>query len=155
MHLQKIANSWRVKGIHIYPRISFEKFLDRTCEKLKINKEGKKIYYIVKYDPNVLLDLEDDEDVKDLVLHSNEFACVYIVHSAREECVQEEMVGAKNSNCCISREALCDTKLLDGFASRCVEREVKPLESQYHRASVKPPIQVTYDRIKKKKKRGV
>ena len=92
MDLRKIANSWRVKGIHIYPRISFEKSLDRTCEKLKINKEGKKIYNIVKYDPIVLLDLEDDEDVKDLVLHSNEFACVYIVHSAREECVQEEMV---------------------------------------------------------------
>ena len=113
-----------------------------------------KIYYIVKYDLNVLLDLEDDEDVKDLVLHSNEFACVYIVHSAREECAQEEIVDAKNSNFCISRKALCNTKQPIGFASRSMEREVKPLESQRHHESVKPLIQVTYDRRKKRSTRG-
>ena len=70
----------QVKGIHIFCGMSFEKFFDRTCEKLKINKKGKKCYYIVKYDPNVLLDLEDDEDVKYMILHNNKFACVYIEH---------------------------------------------------------------------------
>ena len=75
----------RVKGIKIYHGMSFEKFLDIACEKLKINREGKFFYYIAKYGPNVLLDLEDDEDMKNLNLHNNEFAYVYIVHSTREK----------------------------------------------------------------------
>lgn len=51
----------------------------------------------MRYDPNVLLDLHDDEDVKHLVLHNNEFACVYKIHLAREQEVQSEAVDAKNS----------------------------------------------------------
>lgn len=86
----------RVKGMRIYHGMSFDEFLDRACEKLKINREGKKFYYIVKYNPNVLLDLEDDEDVEHLVLLNNEFACVYIVHSAREEGVQREIIDRED-----------------------------------------------------------
>lgn len=125
----------RVKGIHIYHGMSFDEFLDRACEKLKINREGKIFYYIVKYDPNILLDLDDDEDVIDMVLHNNEFTCVYIVHSAREEGVQREIVDGENAKCCIggdavsssaSCEVLCNTKQPRGFASRCMEWEVNP-----------------------------
>ncbi|CBI25079.3 unnamed protein product, partial [Vitis vinifera] len=70
-----------------------------------------------------------------MVLHNNEFTCVYIVHSAREEGVQREIVDGENAKCCIggdavsssaSCEVLCNTKQPRGFASRCMEWEVNP-----------------------------
>ena len=84
--VQKNDNLWeyvggRSKGIHIYKGMTFEEFTHKVLEKFDISLHVRRMHYTLKFNPRVIQDLEDEDDLDNVVSHSDDFANVYIVES--------------------------------------------------------------------------
>ena len=84
--VQKNDNLWeyvggRSKGIHIYKGMTFEEFTQKVLEKFDISLHVMRMHYTLKFNPRVIQDLEDEDDLDNVVSHNDDFANVYIVES--------------------------------------------------------------------------
>ena len=82
--VQKKDGQWeyvggRSKGIHIYKGMPYEEFTKKILEKFEISFDAMKMHYTLKFNPRVIQDLEDEDDLDDVVSHSDDFANVYLV----------------------------------------------------------------------------
>ena len=68
--------------------MSFEEFTQRVLEKFNISLDVMRMHYALKFNPRVIQDLEDEDDLDDAVSHSDEFANVYIVESPGVEAIE-------------------------------------------------------------------
>ena len=71
----------RSKGIHIYKGMSFEEFTQRVLEKFNISIDVMRMHYNLKFNPRILQDLENEDDLDNVFSHNDDFANVYIVES--------------------------------------------------------------------------
>ncbi|RVW81023.1 hypothetical protein CK203_045348 [Vitis vinifera] len=71
--------------------MSFEEFTQRVLEKFNISLDVMRMHYALKFNPRVIQDLEDEDDLDNAVSHSDEFANVYIVESPRVEAIEENI----------------------------------------------------------------
>ena len=76
------------KGIHKYKGIPFEEFTKKVLEKFDIFLDVMKMHYTLKFNPRVIQDLEDEDDLDNVVSHSDEFANVYLVESLHVEAIE-------------------------------------------------------------------
>ena len=82
--VQKNDGQWeyvggRNKGIHIYKGMSFEEFTKKILEKFNISFDAMKMHYTLKFNPKVIQDLEDGDDLDNMVSHGDDFANIYLV----------------------------------------------------------------------------
>ena len=80
----------RSKGIHIYKGMPFEEFTQRVLEKFDISLDMMRMHYTLKLNPRVIQDLEDEDDLDNVVSHSDDSANVYIVESPRVEAIESK-----------------------------------------------------------------
>ncbi|RVW67746.1 hypothetical protein CK203_065492 [Vitis vinifera] len=78
----------RSKGIHIYKGMTFEEFTQKVLEKFDISLHVMRMHYTLKFNPRVIQDLEDEDDLDNVVSHSDDFANVYIVESPGVEAIE-------------------------------------------------------------------
>ena len=76
------------KGIHIYEEIPFDEFIQKILEKFDISLDVMKMHYTLKFNPRVIQDLEDEDDLDNVVSHNDDFANVYIAESPRVEAIE-------------------------------------------------------------------
>ena len=69
------------KGIYIYKGMSFEEFTQKVLDKFDISLNVMRMHYTLKFNPKVIQYLEDEDDLDNMVSHSDNFANVYIVES--------------------------------------------------------------------------
>ena len=69
----------RSKCIHIYKGMSFEEFTKKILEKFDISFNEMKMHYTLKFNPKVIQDLEDGDDLDNMVSHGDDFANIYLV----------------------------------------------------------------------------
>ncbi|RVX22960.1 Transposon Ty3-G Gag-Pol polyprotein [Vitis vinifera] len=149
--VQKNYGQWeyvggRSKGIHIYKGMPFEEFTKKILEKFDISFDAMKMHYTFKFNPRVIQDLEDENDLDKVVSHSDEFANVYLVDLP---CVEGIEANIPNTELAIggppapfpSSNASCDaipnTMMLSrGFVLRCADSEYTPLESIRFREAI-------------------
>ncbi|RVW14793.1 hypothetical protein CK203_091052 [Vitis vinifera] len=100
----------------------------------------------LKFNPRVIQDLEDEDDLDNVVSHSDDFANVYIVESPGVEAIEANIPNTQlalggphptfpssNASC----DANPNTMMLSrGFASRCADSEYTPLESNRFREAI-------------------
>ncbi|WJZ99969.1 hypothetical protein VitviT2T_018371 [Vitis vinifera] len=101
------------------------------------------MHYTLKFNPRVIQDLEDEDDLDNVVSHSDDFANVYIVESPGVEAIEANIPNTQlalggphptfpssNASC----DASPNTMMLSrGFASCCANSEYTPLESNRFR----------------------
>ncbi|KAL6326014.1 hypothetical protein AAG906_038506 [Vitis piasezkii] len=149
--VQKNDGQWeyvggRSKGIHIYKGMPFEEFTKKIFEKFDISFDAMKMHYTLKFNPRVIQDLEDEDDLDNVVSHSDDFANIYLVDLP---CVEAIEANISNTELAIggppatfpSSNASCDaipnTMMLSrGFASRCADSEYTLLESIRFREAI-------------------
>ena len=68
--------------------MSFEEFTQKVLEKFDISLDVMKMHYTLKFNPRVIQDLEDEDDLDNVVSHSDDFANVYIVESPGVEAIE-------------------------------------------------------------------
>ena len=68
----------------------FEEFTQRVLEKFDISLDMMRMHYTLKFNPRVIQDLEDEDDLDNVVSHSDDFANVYIVESPRVEAIESK-----------------------------------------------------------------
>ena len=78
----------RSKGIHIYKGMTFEEFTQKVLKKFDISLHVMKMHYTLKFNPKVIQDLEDEDDLDNVVSHSDDFVNVYIVELSRVEAIK-------------------------------------------------------------------
>ena len=78
----------RSKGIHIYKGMSFEEFTQRVLEKFNISIDVMRMHYNLKFNPRILQDLENEDDLDNVFSHNDDFANVYIVESPHVETIE-------------------------------------------------------------------
>ena len=78
--------------------MSFEEFTSRILEKFDISLNTDKMYFIFKFNPKVIQDLEDAEDLDNVISYNDDFTEVYIVESSCVEGVQENMPNTQLEN---------------------------------------------------------
>ena len=78
--------------------MSFEEFTSRILEKFDISLNTDKMYFILKFNPKVIQDLEDAEDLDNVISYNDDFTEVYIVESSCVEGVQENMPNTQLEN---------------------------------------------------------
>ncbi|KAL6342601.1 hypothetical protein AAG906_012461 [Vitis piasezkii] len=136
----------RSKGIHIYKGMTFEEFTHKVLEKFDISLHVRRMHYTLKFNPRVIQDLEDEDDLDNVVSHSDDFANVYIVESPGVEAIEANIPNTQlalggphptfpssNASC----DASPNTMMLSrGFASRCADSEYTPLESNRFREAI-------------------
>ena len=66
----------------------FEEFTQKVLEKFDISLDVMKMHYTLKFNPIVIQDLEDEDDLDNVVSHSDDFANVYIVESPCVEAIE-------------------------------------------------------------------
>ena len=91
--VQKKDGKWeyvggRSKGIHIYKGMPYEEFTKKILEKFEISFDAMKMHYTLKFNPRVIQDLEDEDDLDDVVSHSDDFANVYLVDLPYVEAIE-------------------------------------------------------------------
>ncbi|RVW46129.1 hypothetical protein CK203_076182 [Vitis vinifera] len=104
------------------------------------------MHYTLKFNPRVIQDLEDEDDLDNVVSHSDDFANVYLVDLPSVEAIEANI---PNSQLAFrdppitfpSSNASCDpipkTMMLSrGFASRSADTEYIPLESIRFREAI-------------------
>ncbi|KAL6347439.1 hypothetical protein AAG906_025154 [Vitis piasezkii] len=125
--VQKNDGQWeyvggRSKGIHIYKGMTFEEFTKKILEKFDISFDAMKMHYTLKFNPRVIQDLEDEDDLDKVVSHSDDFANVYLVDLP----CPPVPFPSSNASC----DAIPNTMMLSrGFVSRRANSEYTPLES--------------------------
>ena len=78
--------------------MSFEGFTSRILEKFYISLNIDKMHYIIKFNPKVIQDLEDADDLDNVISYRDNFAEVYIVESSCVEGVEENMPNTQLEN---------------------------------------------------------
>ena len=68
--------------------MSFEEFTQRVLEKFNISLDVMRMHYALKFNPRVIQDLEDEDDLDNVISHSDDFANVYIVESPPIEAIE-------------------------------------------------------------------
>ncbi|RVX16585.1 hypothetical protein CK203_006028 [Vitis vinifera] len=140
--VQKNDGQWeylggRSKGIHIYKGMAFEDFTKKIIEKFDISLDVMKMHYTLKFNPRVIQDLEDEDDLDNVVSHSDDFANVYLVDLPSMEAIEaisrihswhfDPPITFPSSNA--SCDPIPNTMMLSrGFASRSADTEYIPLE---------------------------
>ncbi|KAL6325978.1 hypothetical protein AAG906_038470 [Vitis piasezkii] len=66
----------RSKGIHIYKGMPFEEFTQRVLEKFNISIDVMRMHYSLKFNPRVIQDLENEDDLDNMFSHNDDFANV-------------------------------------------------------------------------------
>ncbi|KAL6312357.1 hypothetical protein AAG906_008016 [Vitis piasezkii] len=66
----------------------FEEFTQKVLEKFDISLDVMKMHYTLKFNPRVIQDLEDEDDLDNVVYHSDDFANVYIIESPHVEAIE-------------------------------------------------------------------
>ncbi|KAL6329414.1 hypothetical protein AAG906_018053 [Vitis piasezkii] len=61
--------------------MSFEEFTQKVLDKFDISLNVMRMHYTLKFNPKVIQYLEDEDDLDNMVSHSDDFANVYIVES--------------------------------------------------------------------------
>ncbi|RVW60120.1 hypothetical protein CK203_086578 [Vitis vinifera] len=108
----------------------FEEFSQKILEKFDISFDAMKMHYTFKFNPRVIQDLEDEDDLDKVVSHSDDFANVYLV---RLTLVPSASFPSSNASC----DAIPNTMMLSrGFVSRCADSEHTPLESISFREAI-------------------
>ena len=78
--------------------MSFEEFISRILKKFDISLNTIKMHYILKFNPKVIQDLEDMDDLDNVIFYSDDFVEVYLVESSCLEGVEENMSNTKLEN---------------------------------------------------------
>ncbi|RVW58947.1 hypothetical protein CK203_107670 [Vitis vinifera] len=149
--VQKNDGQWeylggRSKGIHIYKGMAFEDFTKKIIEKFDISLDVMKMHYTLKFNPRVIQDLEDEDDLDNMVSHSDDFANVYLVDLPSMEAIEANIPNSQlafrdppitfpssNASC----DPIPNTMMLSrGFASRSANTEYIPLESIRFREAI-------------------
>ncbi|WJZ85832.1 hypothetical protein VitviT2T_005349 [Vitis vinifera] len=126
--------------------MTFEEFTQKVLEKFDISLHVMRMHYTLKFNPRVIQDLEDDDDLDNVDSHSDDFANVYIVESPGVEAIEANIPNTQlalggphptfpssNASC----DANPNTMMLSrGFASRCAATEYTPLESNRFREAI-------------------
>ncbi|RVW37815.1 hypothetical protein CK203_087862 [Vitis vinifera] len=126
--------------------MTFEEFTQKVLEKFDISLHVMRMHYTLKFNPRVIQDLEDEDDLDNVVSHSDDFANVYIVESPGVEAIEANIPNTQlalggphptfpssNASC----DANPNTMMLSrGFASRCADTEYTPLESNRFREAI-------------------
>ncbi|RVW99285.1 hypothetical protein CK203_030629 [Vitis vinifera] len=126
--------------------MAFEEFTHKVLEKFDISLHVRRMHYTLKFNPRVIQDLEDEDDLDNVVSHSDDFANVYIVESPDVEAIEANIPNTQlalggphptfpssNASC----DASPNTVMLSrGFASRCADSEYTPLESNRFREAI-------------------
>ncbi|WJZ87677.1 hypothetical protein VitviT2T_007043 [Vitis vinifera] len=126
--------------------MTFEEFTQKVLEKFDISLHVRRMHYTLKFNPRVIQDLEDENDLDNVVSHSDDFANVYIVESPGVEAIEANIPNTQlalggphptfpssNASC----DANPNTMMLSrGFASRCADSEYTPLESNRFREAI-------------------
>ncbi|RVW54406.1 hypothetical protein CK203_068411 [Vitis vinifera] len=113
--------------------MTFEEFTQKVLEKFDISLHVMRMHYTLKFNPRVIQDLEDEDDLDNVVSHSDDFANVYIVESPGVEAIEANIPNTQlalggphptfpssNASC----DANPNTMMLSrGFASRCADTE--------------------------------
>ncbi|RVW75287.1 hypothetical protein CK203_055327 [Vitis vinifera] len=68
--------------------MTFEEFTHKVLEKFDISLHVRRMHYTLKFNPRVIQDLEDKDDLDNVVSHSDDFANVYIVESPGVESIE-------------------------------------------------------------------
>ena len=68
--------------------MSFEEFTQKVLDKFDISLNVMRMHYTLKFNPKVIQDLKDKDDLDNVVSHSDEFANVYIVQSPHVEAIE-------------------------------------------------------------------
>ena len=90
--------SGRSKGICVYKGMSFEEFTSRILEKFDISLNTVKMYYILKFNPKVIQDMEDMDDLDNVISYNDDFVEVYLVESSCLEDVEGNMPNTQLAN---------------------------------------------------------
>ncbi|WKA11339.1 hypothetical protein VitviT2T_028847 [Vitis vinifera] len=126
--------------------MTFEEFTQKVLEKFDISLHVMRMHYTLKFNPRVIQDLEDDDDLDNVVFHSDDFANVYIVESPGVEAIEANIPNTQlalggphptfpssNASC----DANPNTMMLSrGFASCCADTEYTPLELNRFREAI-------------------
>ena len=80
------------KGIHTYKGMPFEKFTQKFLEKFDISLDVMKMHYTLKFNLRAIKDLEDEDDLDNVVSHSDDFVNVYIVKSPHVEAIETNIL---------------------------------------------------------------
>ncbi|XP_059598679.1 uncharacterized protein LOC132255063 [Vitis vinifera] len=126
--------------------MTFEEFNQKVLEKFDISLHVMRMHYTLKFNPRVIQDLEDEDDLDNVVSHSDDFANVYIVESPGVEAIEANIPNTQlalggphptfpssNASC----DANPNTMMLSrGFASRCADTEYTLLESNRFREAI-------------------
>ncbi|RVW18636.1 hypothetical protein CK203_104262 [Vitis vinifera] len=105
-----------------------------------------RMHYTLKFNPKVIQDLKDKDDLDNMVSHNDDFANVYIAESPRVEAIEANIpntqlafgdppptFSSSNASC----NAIPNTMMLSsGFASCCAESEHTPLELNRFREAI-------------------
>ncbi|XP_034674329.1 uncharacterized protein LOC117905534 [Vitis riparia] len=126
--------------------MTFEEFTHKVLEKFDISLHVRRMHYTLKFNPRVIQDLEDEDDLDNVVSHSDDFANVYIVKSPGVEAIEANIPNTQlslggphptfpssNASCDVSPNTMM---LPRGFASRCADNEYTPLESNQFREAI-------------------
>ncbi|RVW28083.1 hypothetical protein CK203_105337 [Vitis vinifera] len=90
----------------------------------------RRMHYTLKFNPRIIQDLKDEDDLDNVVSHSDDFANVYIVESPLGP---PPTFPSSNASC----DASPNTMMLSrGFASRCADSEYTPLELNRFREAI-------------------
>ena len=78
--------------------MSCAEFTSRILEKFDISLDLGKMHYILKFNPKVIQDLEDADDLDNVISYSDNFVEVYMVESSCLEGVEENMPNTQVAN---------------------------------------------------------
>ena len=65
-----------------------EEFTQKILEKFDISLDVMRMHYTLKFNPIVIQDLKDKDDLDNVVSHNDDFANVYLVESPRVKAIE-------------------------------------------------------------------
>ena len=68
--------------------MSFKEFTQWVLEKFNIPLDVMRMHYTLKFNPRVIQDLQDEDDLDNEVSHSDDFANVFIIESPHVEAIE-------------------------------------------------------------------
>ncbi|KAL6328667.1 hypothetical protein AAG906_003352 [Vitis piasezkii] len=109
----------------------FKEFTKKILVKFDISFYAIKMHYTLKFNPRVIQDLEDEDDLDNVVSHCDDFANVYLVDLPCMEAIEANIPNTQlafggplatfpfsNASC----DGIPNTMMLSkGFASRCAD----------------------------------
>ncbi|KAL6332727.1 hypothetical protein AAG906_014633 [Vitis piasezkii] len=138
--------------------MTFEEFTKKVLKKFDISFHVMRMHYNLKFNPRVIQDLENEDDLDNVVSHSDDFANVCIVELSRVKAIEANISNTQlafggpsptfpSSN--VSCDAIPNTIMLSrGFASCSADSEYTHLESnQFCEAILVHTYQVNHNHM--------